>query len=1005
MTKRSLTVTFILSVLLVLLCHVASTGQEPSGYVVTAAGEKLTFIARPELGYVLKTQQNTFNTEAFSGMLQQFSDAEIKPIRGLGRKGISVVYNGKSADENEKTITALASNNQIRYAAPLFSSNGETVAVIPEVAVRVTAGTNAQELRELCESMGLAIIMKLEFTEQEYLIEVPGTDAIDVFNAVEQLGQISFIEWACPNIAFQPRLLDQVIPNDEYFPNQWDLHNTGQTNGTPNSDINAPEAWEITTGDPNIIIAVLDSGVDANHPDLINNLVPGYDFVDDDAGPDPCLSNPEDGHGTNCAGLIAAQGNNGIGVTGVTWDCKIMPIRILGGIDIFDTDADIATAFRWAANNGADILSNSWGGFFPGMLTHSAIIDVTKQGGIGRDGKGCVVLCSSGNWEGGGPVVFPASYSEVIAVGAVDHDNEVWDYSAFGPELDLVAPSGGIGRADYFFRGKAFQWTTDIMGIYGYSIENLDISLLDYSDSMGGTSGACPIAAGVAALILSVDPNLTNIEVRRIMVESAVDLGEQGWDEYYGSGRVDAFAAVNLALNPQSPTTPPVTPSGVILYIDDDAPNDPGPIDADISDDDEDGSPEHPFDTIQEAIDKASGWDTIIVLDGIYSGAGNLDIDFKGKALTIRSENGPESCIIDCQKLGRGFYFHRSEGANSVLDGLTITNGSADEGGGIYCGSSCSPTITNCVLSGNIAISVGWEGGDGGGMFNMNNRPTITNCTFIGNEAEYGAGMYNYNSSPILAKCTFSENVTVWDGAGMFNDWSNPDLTNCIFRGNSAGDWGGGISNYGGIQNITKCKFSENSAFGYGGGIYNDWNVLTVSNSIFSGNTAGWDGGAMYNDWSGLTVTNCTFAGNAADFGNGNALAFDSYLWSEPSVLELTNCILWDDGDEIWNNDDSTITTTFSDINVGTRSLWPGEGIIKNNPLFADPVNGDYHLKSQAGRWDPASQSWIIDEVSSLCIDAGDPSTPVGSEPLSNGGIINLGAYGGTAEASKSPEN
>ncbi len=158
MTKKSCAVQVVLQALLVLLCPLTSTGQEPSGYVVTAAGEKLTFIARPELGYVLKTQQNTFNTEAFSGMLQQFSDAEIKPIRGLGRKGISVVYNGKSADENEKTITALASNNQIRYAAPLFSSNGETVAVIPEIAVRVTAGTDAQELQELCESMGLAII-------------------------------------------------------------------------------------------------------------------------------------------------------------------------------------------------------------------------------------------------------------------------------------------------------------------------------------------------------------------------------------------------------------------------------------------------------------------------------------------------------------------------------------------------------------------------------------------------------------------------------------------------------------------------------------------------------------------------------------------------------------------------------------------------------------------------------------------------------------------------------
>ncbi|MDT8302259.1 MAG: hypothetical protein RQ760_12305 [Sedimentisphaerales bacterium] len=215
MTKRSWAVPFILSVL---LCPVTSTSQEPSVYIVTVAGEKLTFTARPELGYVLKTQQNTFNTEALSGMVQLFANAEIKPIRGLRRKDTSVVYNGKSADENKKTITALASNNQVRYAAPLFSSNGETVAVIPEIAVRVTAETDAQELRELCESMGMAIIKKLEFTEQEYLIEVQGTDAIDVFNAVEQFGQISFIEWACPNIAFQPRLLDQVIPNDEYFP-------------------------------------------------------------------------------------------------------------------------------------------------------------------------------------------------------------------------------------------------------------------------------------------------------------------------------------------------------------------------------------------------------------------------------------------------------------------------------------------------------------------------------------------------------------------------------------------------------------------------------------------------------------------------------------------------------------------------------------------------------------------------------------------------------------------
>ncbi len=604
MSKKSWAVPVVMYALLVLLCPITSTAQDPSGYVVTAANEKLTFIARPELGYVVKTKQKTFNIEALSGTLQLVTNADIKPIRGLDRKGISVVYNEQSADENEKTISALAAHNQVRYAAPLFSSNGETVAVIPEIVVRVKSKINAEELRTLCETMNLTIIKRLEFTEQEYLIEVPGTNAIDVFDAVEQLSGISFIEWACPNIAFQPRLSGQVIPNDEYFFNQWDLHNSGQTNGTPEADINAPQAWEITTGDPNIIIAVVDNGVDSNHPDLINNIVPGYDFYDDDDIADPCLSNPLDGHGTNCAGLIAAQGNNGIGITGVTWNCKIMPIRILGENYDLSTDADIATAIRWAAENGADILNNSWGIiFFPLMLTHSALIDVTEPGGIGRDGKGCIVLCAAGNWEGGGYVLYPAAYREAIAVGATDHDDEIWYYSASGPELDVVAPSGGVQRTDYFFLGKAFQWTTDITGIPGYSIENLDINILDYSDSMGGTSGACSIAAGVAALILSVDPNLTNLEVRRILLESAVDLGEPGWDEYYGYGRVDAFAAVNIALNPQSPTkppvNPPVTPSGSILYIDDDAPNDPGPGEAAVSDPNEDGSTEHPFDTIQ----------------------------------------------------------------------------------------------------------------------------------------------------------------------------------------------------------------------------------------------------------------------------------------------------------------------------------------------------------------------------------------------------------------------
>ncbi len=261
----------------------------------------------------------------------------------------------------------------------------------------------------------------MEFTTQEYLLDVLGPDADAVFAAVEQLNEISFVQWACPNTASRPHLAGQtvftadraraqdsaegavggsatsgVFPNDEYFSEQWYLHNTGQiclygTGGTPNADINAPEAWEITTGDPNIIVAVPDTGVDSNHPDLVANPVRGYDFFEDDEHPEPDYTGSNNSHGTMCAGLVAAQGNNGTGVTGVTWNCKIMPIKIEVA-DALCSDADIATAFRWMANNGADVITNSWGYGNPVPITHSAIIDVTEPGGLGRGGKGCVVL-------------------------------------------------------------------------------------------------------------------------------------------------------------------------------------------------------------------------------------------------------------------------------------------------------------------------------------------------------------------------------------------------------------------------------------------------------------------------------------------------------------------------------------------------------------------------------------------------------------------------------------
>ncbi len=216
---------------------------------------------------------------------------------------------------------------------------------------------------------------------------------------------------------------------------------------------------------------------------------------------------------------------------------------------------------------------------------------------------------------------------------------------------------------------------------------------------------------------------------------------------------------------------------------------------------------------------------------------------------------------------------------------------------------------------------------------------------------------------------------------------------------------------------LTNCIFSGNSAGRSGGGLVG--RDLVLNNCIFTGNKVYGDkpnqeeGGGCVLFGDNITMTNCTFYGNWAKQGR-------AIYKSSDTVLRINNCILWDGGDEISRSPQSTLTVTYSNIKGG----FEGVGNIDIDPLFSNPgywadaddsniaaepndpnaiwIDGDYHLKSQAGRWNPVSESWVQDDVTSPCIDAGDPNSPIGHEPFPNGGIINMGAYGGTAEASKS---
>jgi probable HAF family extracellular repeat protein/parallel beta-helix repeat protein/predicted outer membrane repeat protein len=349
-----------------------------------------------------------------------------------------------------------------------------------------------------------------------------------------------------------------------------------------------------------------------------------------------------------------------------------------------------------------------------------------------------------------------------------------------------------------------------------------------------------------------------------------------------------------------------------------------------------------------------------VTVKGGYAGFGEPDPDARDIRLyeTILSGDlgsNDEPGLVPCDLIN-----HPSRAENSyhvvtgngvdtaaVLDGFTINAGNANgpvspktTGGGMLC--NCTATVSNCTFTVNSAVL-------GGGIcctyVLYETRPTLINCMFIGNSAsESGGGVRAYGSNPTLINCKISGNLAGKLGGGLMPGSENDiKLVNCLINGNSASQAGGGIY----------------------AGFYFD---LTMINCTLSGNSAGNLGGAIYTGAQYSTTT-----------------------------TTMTNCILWaNTPEEIYAVEPPVLT--YSDIQGG----YPGEGNIDADPCFADANNGDYHLKSEAGRWDANSQTWIKDDVNSPCIDAGDPNSDWTGEFWPHGKRINMGIYGGTPEASMS---
>ncbi len=905
-------------------------------------------------------------------------------------------------------------------------------------------------------------------------------------------------------------------PNDPLYPVQWPLNNTGQIYpesgyynhppGTPDCDIDAPEAWDMETGNSDVIVAVVDTGVDYTHSDLDDNMwintdeIPGNlidddknGYIDDIYGYDFCTYGgqtrdpdpiDDDGHGTHIAGTIAAEGNNGLDIIGVCWKANIMATKFLDS-NGYGYTSDAVNAFYYAIDNGADIISISWGGGNYSQTMEDAINYAHSQG--------VIMVASAGNRHSDTPQ-YPANYNHVIAVAATDSNDKKASFSNYGDWVDIAAPG------------------VDILSLRAYGT-SMGTTYDAYTTIASGTSMACPHVAGAAALLLSIYPETQVDEIRRFLTEST-DSVNPG---ICTSGRLNAYQAMLQMIAPQgqvaldsevyscsamiriglfdsdlqgqgtyqvvvetdggdfetvllTETTPALgvfsgtisTDSGnpnledgilqvadaqtltVIYYDANDGTGNPATVEATVTTDcreptifdvemfditstgarvvfrtsepatglirygqscggpdtvvgddtvqamyynlylpglncetqyyfkiyakdavgnetiDSNGvqcysfttDPTPPglhvpgeYTTIQEAIDAAANGEIVWIADGVYTGEGNRDVDFKGKAITVRSENGPENCIIDCQEQGRGFLFNSNEDMNSILEGLTITNGSSFDysnssgwlGGGILCDGDSSPAIVNCIITGNSAI-------DGGGI------------------ACFG------NNSVFIHNCIISENYAASVGGGMRLNAGNQTIINCIISGNYADEYGYAI--YGGHKlTFINCIISNNIGWGYAiefwGSSFRFLNCLISDNS--------W--GGIKSAAETMEINNCTIAGNEDDDGYCYGIFLDPWFYPTNRAT-ISNSIIYD---RIEDSDRVSLEITYSNVKGG----WEGEGNIDVDPLFISGLDGDYHLL-------PVS----------MCINAGDPDyiqepneADLDGNPRIIGGRIDMGAY------------
>lgn len=476
--------------------------------------------------------------------------------QSTGINNVLIIELRKNIRSNIEAISdienSLKLNNSVRAVGGCFVYNDKVLHfTTDEVIVKFKKNVPEKDIVNLNKLFKANIIEKVLSPgfENIYMVSIDPLSSDNVFDLSNRYSITQFVEFAQPNFIRSGMLLEvpketstlngqspPFMPNDTLLPRMWNIKNTG-TNipdgivGIPGCDLNMEQAWDITAGNPNVLISITDTGIDTNHTDLRPNLCERslwYDAYDNDQQP-----YDEYYHGTGVSGIAIAVGNNIAGMAGIAYNCRVMPVRVFGPApQAFTTDLILAKGLNWSWVHGAAVINCSWGGGLPGSLITLAIQNAVNYG---RNGKGTVVFGGSGNSDTS--VIYPASMPEVIGVGGSSPCNErksrfscdLQNWGAcYGEGMEIVAPCVYIG-------------TTELGG--GWCVCG------------SGTSDSSPMACGVGALIISRNINLSGDSVKMIIEKSARKVGnysyniqkENGlWNNEMGYGMLDAKAALDM---------------------------------------------------------------------------------------------------------------------------------------------------------------------------------------------------------------------------------------------------------------------------------------------------------------------------------------------------------------------------------------------------------------------------------------------------------------------------